>query len=112
MSSYEATVELEVYEAEPGEWRAQGIDAPVFVFAGSLQELEVEAARILTNYIDWISESRPGREAFRSQCDTLGFEVQFTDASGEQPQRVFFVSRRGIPAQRVTVLVQGTLLGD
>ena len=98
------------------------MDAPVFVFeagregkrgprpARSLQELEVEAARILTNYVDWISENRQGKEAFQRQCDELGFEIQFTDASEEQSQRVFFISRRGIPAQRVTVLLQGTLL--
>lgn len=110
MSSYEATVELQVYETEPGEWRAQAADAPVFVFAGSLPELEVETARILANYLNWISESRPGREAFQRQCHQLGFEVQFTDATRPQAGNVFFISRRGVPAQRVTVLLQGTIL--
>jgi hypothetical protein len=112
VSSYEAAVELHVYEAEPGEWRAQGVGAPVFVFAGTLPELEVEAARILSNYLDWIAERRPDREAFRHQCDQLGFEVQFSDAPRRRPEGVYFISRRGIPAQKVTVLLQGTLVDD
>ena len=112
MNSYEATLDLQVYETEPGEWRAQAVGAPVFVFAGSRQELEVEAARVLTNYIDWISENRPDRDAFQRQCHQLGLEVQFTGSSEEQPQRVLFISRKGIPEQKVTVLLQGTLLGD
>ena len=118
MSAYELTVDFETYEVEPGEWRAKGVKAPVFVFASSPKELEVETARVLTNYVDWISKNRPDKESFERQCKALGFSFYSLGDDVEvnkKSLRVYFVvgfsakPKRRIYEHRITAVLQGSL---
>ena len=116
MSTYELTADFETYEVEPGEWRAKGVAAPVFVFASSPRELEIETARVLANYVDWISRNRPDAESFERQCTELGFNVHSVgdDVELQSPSVCFVVgfsakSKRRIYDQRVTAVLRGRL---